>query len=136
MSKFSTTVMLGGIFSAVILASPTFAAEVCDETIDVRNSGQPANDFIGRIVELYEDEGRGDPRKYRHVYLFLTKTICFVSKDEDRAAALNIIQLHPINKIPSSLFKASGVTVKGSVMPFMQAITFGTPYAIEVINAK
>jgi hypothetical protein len=60
------------------------AAEMCNETIEVRDKGQPTSEFIGSIVVRYGNEGGGDPKKYRHLYLFLPESICFVSKDEDR----------------------------------------------------
>jgi hypothetical protein len=78
----------------------------------------------------------GDPKKYRHLFLFLPESVCFVSKDEDRAAALNTIQLYPINKIPNALLKASVVTVTGRVMAVHVGHGFGTPYAIEVIKVS
>ena len=55
--------------------------------------GQPANEFQGQMIEMYEDEGGDDPKRYRHLYLKMFEPICFVSNDEDRAAALNLIQL-------------------------------------------
>jgi hypothetical protein len=127
--------VLGAICSVAILSTPILAAGMCEQTIEVTNNGQPANDFIGRIVELYEDEGGGDPSRHRHLYLFLPETICLVSKNEDRAAALNIIQLYPINKIPNALLKASVVTIKGRLIAVHVGHYFGTPYAIEVMKA-
>ena len=118
----------------LVAARAAVAGEVCNETIQVTDKEQPISNFIGSIVELYEEEGGGDPKKYRHVYLFLPETICFVSNDEDRAAALNMIQLNPTNKIPNALSKASVVTVAGKVIAVHVGHGFGTPYAIEVIK--
>jgi len=134
MIKFGTA-LIGILVSMLMFTLPILAAQVCDETIAVKSNQQPTNDFIGRILELYEDEGGGDPRKYRHLYLFLAESICFVSKDEDRAAALNMIQLDHINEIPNALLKALVVTVSGRAISVHVGHAFATPYVIEVIKA-
>jgi hypothetical protein len=132
-----------GIFAVIIVsiivtiaAAPVLlAAEICKETIPVTEKGQPTNDFQGQIIELYEDQGGGDPKKYRHLYLKMFDSICFVSKDEDRAAALNLIQLSWTDrvKIANALIKnASLVTITGKVLAVHVGRYFTTPYAIEI----
>ncbi len=133
-TEFATAVT-GVLLSIALFASPTLAAEMCDKNVVVYGNGHADSDFMGRILELYEDEGGGDPKKYRHLYLFLPESICFTSKDEDRAAALNMIQLYPIDRIPNALLKASVVTVKGRAIAVHLGHGFGTPYAIKVVKA-
>ena len=119
----------------IAAASVSLAAEMCKETIPVTEKGQPTNDFQGQIIELYEDEGGGDPKKCRHLYLKMFDSICFVSKDEDRAAALNLIQLSWTDraKIGNALVKdAPLVTITGKVLSVHVEHYFTTPYAIQI----
>lgn len=67
----------------------------------------------------------------------MIETICFVSNDEDRAAALNMIQLdYERSQISKSLLKhGAWVSIKGKVVSTHVGYYFKTPYAIEVIKA-
>jgi hypothetical protein len=131
-----SVVIVVSILTTMVIAaaSVSLAAEICKETIPVTEKGQPTNDFQGQIIELYEDEGGGDPKKYRHLYLKMFDSICFVSKDEDRAAALNLIQLWTDRaKIGNALVKdAPLVTITGKVLSVHVGHYFTTPYAIQI----
>lgn len=55
-------------------------------------------------------------------------------KDEDRAAALNMIQLEPIKMITNAFLRLSVVAVNGRAIAVHAGHGFGTPYAIEVVK--
>jgi hypothetical protein len=130
--------------AVLLVSSPVIAAQVCDaqggwstRSISVK-SEVTIDVFIGTIVEVYEDEGRGDPKKYRHLYLLMPETICFVSADEDRAAALNAVQLdYDRAHAPKALLKhGSLMSIKGKVIAAHVGHGFSTPYIVEIVEAR
>jgi hypothetical protein len=130
---------LTALFAVVLIPCGCRAQEVCSEKIEVsEGQGQAIKGIFGSVIEAFEDEGGGDTRKHRHLYLHLIDTVCFKSKGEGgKAAALNLIQLYWTGQQPpSGLQRDELVTIDGVVTEVHVGRYFSTPFAIKVTSAK